>query len=235
VAEAPLAAILGAAVSAAGIGLLSLRQMASGLYLICMSSLLLCLDAGCPHVQSLKDAIVVTAGGAEVLPFLAFFCVLPASLAFFVLYGKLVRACVSPRGGLPAEECGTHGLTALHTHRGPAVTAPACLCSRFPVACTTPPEPQQQLCCVGHALSCIGAASPDLVVCNAAACLLRPGGPPAGARSLLHERAAAAGVLRPVCDSAVPPGWQLAPNGPHEQPHGQLADRCVCAACGSMA
>lgn len=41
-------------------------------------------------LQSLKDAIVVTAGGAEVLPFLAFFCVLPASLAFFVLYGKLV-------------------------------------------------------------------------------------------------------------------------------------------------
>jgi ATP/ADP translocase len=41
--------------------------------------------------QSLKDAIVVTAGGAETLPFLASFCVLPASLAFFVLYGKLVR------------------------------------------------------------------------------------------------------------------------------------------------
>jgi hypothetical protein len=39
----------------------------------------------------LKDAIVVTAGGAETLPFLASFCVLPASLAFFVLYGKLVR------------------------------------------------------------------------------------------------------------------------------------------------
>lgn len=43
------------------------------------------------YLQSLKDAIVVTAGGAETLPFLAFFCVLPASLAFFVLYGKLVR------------------------------------------------------------------------------------------------------------------------------------------------
>lgn len=61
------------------------------------------------HVQSLKDAIVVTAGGAEVLPFLAFFCVLPASLAFFVLYGKLVCGVVcqlrnvSP---LPAAFCG---------------------------------------------------------------------------------------------------------------------------------
>lgn len=43
-------------------------------------------------MQSLKDAIVVTAAGAESLPFLASFCVLPASLAFFVLYGKLVRA-----------------------------------------------------------------------------------------------------------------------------------------------
>jgi ATP/ADP translocase len=35
---------------------------------------------------------MVTAGGAEVLPFLASCCVLPASVAFFVLYGKLVRA-----------------------------------------------------------------------------------------------------------------------------------------------
>jgi ATP/ADP translocase len=33
---------------------------------------------------------MVTAGGAEVLPFLASCCVLPASVAFFVLYGKLV-------------------------------------------------------------------------------------------------------------------------------------------------
>ncbi len=54
-------------------------------------------------LQSLKDAIMVTAGGAETLPFLASFCVLPASLAFFVLYGKLVRgapACC--RQGRPA-------------------------------------------------------------------------------------------------------------------------------------
>lgn len=48
----------------------------------------------CFVLQSLKDAIVVTAGGAETLPFLASFCVLPASLAFFVLYGKLVRGSV---------------------------------------------------------------------------------------------------------------------------------------------
>eukprot|EP00879_Flechtneria_rotunda_P029548 GHRR01031966.1.p1 GENE.GHRR01031966.1~~GHRR01031966.1.p1 ORF type:complete len:337 (+),score=132.40 GHRR01031966.1:471-1481(+) len=41
-------------------------------------------------LQSLKDAIMVTAGGAEALPFLASFGVLPASVAFFVLYNKLV-------------------------------------------------------------------------------------------------------------------------------------------------
>ena len=33
---------------------------------------------------------MVTAGGAETLPFLASFGVLPASVAFFVLYGKMV-------------------------------------------------------------------------------------------------------------------------------------------------
>jgi ATP/ADP translocase len=41
-------------------------------------------------VQSLKDSIMVTAGGAETLPFLASFGVLPASVAFFVIYGKMV-------------------------------------------------------------------------------------------------------------------------------------------------
>ncbi|GBG00278.1 hypothetical protein Rsub_13004 [Raphidocelis subcapitata] len=41
-------------------------------------------------LQSLKDSIVVTAGGAETLPFLMSLCVLPASVGFFVLYGSLV-------------------------------------------------------------------------------------------------------------------------------------------------
>lgn len=41
-------------------------------------------------LQNLKDSIMVVAGGAETLPYLASFCVLPASVAFFVLYGKLV-------------------------------------------------------------------------------------------------------------------------------------------------
>ncbi len=53
-------------------------------------------------LQSLKDAIVVTAGGAEVLPFLASFCVLPASVAFFVLYGKLVRGAGGAGAGAGA-------------------------------------------------------------------------------------------------------------------------------------
>jgi AAA family ATP:ADP antiporter len=43
-------------------------------------------------LQSLKDALVVTAAGAEVLPFISTLAVLPASLAFFLLYGRLVAA-----------------------------------------------------------------------------------------------------------------------------------------------
>ncbi|KAL3133509.1 hypothetical protein ABBQ38_007368 [Trebouxia sp. C0009 RCD-2024] len=41
-------------------------------------------------LQNLKDAIMVTVAGAETLPWLASFCVLPASLAFFMIYGWLV-------------------------------------------------------------------------------------------------------------------------------------------------
>lgn len=42
-------------------------------------------------LQTLKDAIVVTAAGAEALPFLASFCVLPATLAFFAFYNRIVE------------------------------------------------------------------------------------------------------------------------------------------------
>lgn len=42
-------------------------------------------------LQNLKDAIMVTVAGAETLPWLASFCVLPASLAFFMIYGQLVE------------------------------------------------------------------------------------------------------------------------------------------------
>lgn len=79
-----------------GVYLYSQRQVGSALlqwqcmYVACIKRYL---TARHPSVvlQSLKDAIMVTAGGAEALPFLASFCVLPASVAFFVLYGKLVR------------------------------------------------------------------------------------------------------------------------------------------------
>lgn len=41
-------------------------------------------------LQALKDAIVVTTSGAEALPFLASFVVLPASLVFFAYYSKML-------------------------------------------------------------------------------------------------------------------------------------------------
>ncbi len=42
-------------------------------------------------LQSLKDSIMVTTAGAETLPFLASCVVLPSSLGFFLLYGKMVE------------------------------------------------------------------------------------------------------------------------------------------------
>ena len=42
----------------------------------------------CPW-RTVQDAIVVTSSGAETLPFLASFQ-LPASLAFFVIYGRII-------------------------------------------------------------------------------------------------------------------------------------------------
>ncbi|KAL4419151.1 hypothetical protein ABPG77_009127 [Micractinium sp. CCAP 211/92] len=46
-------------------------------------------------LQNLKDAIMVTTAGAETLPFLASCVVLPASLGFFMAYGKMVEALPS--------------------------------------------------------------------------------------------------------------------------------------------
>ena len=40
-------------------------------------------------LQNLKDSIVVTTAGAETLPYLSAFGVLPASLGFFMLYNKI--------------------------------------------------------------------------------------------------------------------------------------------------
>jgi AAA family ATP:ADP antiporter len=46
-------------------------------------------------LQSLKDSIMVTTAGAETLPFLASFVVLPTSLGFFLMYGKMVETLPS--------------------------------------------------------------------------------------------------------------------------------------------
>jgi hypothetical protein len=41
-------------------------------------------------LQNLRDAVIVTSCGAEALPFINGFCVLPASLLFFLYFDKLV-------------------------------------------------------------------------------------------------------------------------------------------------
>jgi hypothetical protein len=43
--------------------------------------------------QSVRDAIIVTSCGAEALPFITAFGVLPASFLFFMYYDKLVSHC----------------------------------------------------------------------------------------------------------------------------------------------
>lgn len=48
---------------------------------------------------------MVTTAGAETLPFLASCVVLPASLAFFMLYGKIVEALPSVRVALGCLVC----------------------------------------------------------------------------------------------------------------------------------
>ena len=47
-------------------------------------------------LQNIRDALIVTSSGAEVLPFLSSFCVLPASIVFFVYYSSLL-AHIPPR------------------------------------------------------------------------------------------------------------------------------------------
>lgn len=42
-------------------------------------------------LQNMKDSLIVTTAGAEVLPFLAAYAVLPASIAFFVYHSNLVK------------------------------------------------------------------------------------------------------------------------------------------------
>jgi ATP/ADP translocase len=56
--------------------------------LLPLALIFFCASFNLTILANLKDAIVVTSAGAEALPFLASFCVLPASLAFFYIYGE---------------------------------------------------------------------------------------------------------------------------------------------------
>ena len=60
--------------------------------LLPLALIFFCASFNLTILANLKDAIVVTSAGAEALPFLASFCVLPASLASFFLYGEATAA-----------------------------------------------------------------------------------------------------------------------------------------------
>lgn len=90
---------------------------------------------------------MVTAGGAETLPFLASFGVLPASVGFFVLYGKMVRLrqgatvrCISLLLGVPCNEM--HEVWPCSTCPWISITAfavefvPAIICTPYHLRCT---------------------------------------------------------------------------------------------------
>ena len=79
-----------------------------------LGAIFFCASFNLTILQNLKDALMVTAGGAETLPFLASVGVLPASLGFFVFYRALVErarrrddaatALAASRGGGAAAE-----------------------------------------------------------------------------------------------------------------------------------
>jgi AAA family ATP:ADP antiporter len=54
-----------------------------------LAALFFCASFNLTILANLKDALVITAGGAEMLPFLSTYVVLPLSLGFFSLYSKL--------------------------------------------------------------------------------------------------------------------------------------------------
>jgi len=53
--------------------------------------LFFCASFNLTLLQNMRDALIVTTGGAERLPFLAAYCVLPASLGFFMYYNSLLQ------------------------------------------------------------------------------------------------------------------------------------------------
>ena len=57
--------------------------------LVPLSVMFFCASFNLQVLQNVRDAIVVTTAGAEVLPFLAAYCVFPTSLAFFAFYTRL--------------------------------------------------------------------------------------------------------------------------------------------------
>lgn len=59
--------------------------------LVPLAIIFFCASFNLTMLQNLRDAIMVTEAGAETLPFLASLGVLPASLAFLALYGRMVE------------------------------------------------------------------------------------------------------------------------------------------------
>ena len=59
--------------------------------LVPLALIFFCASFNLTILQNLKDALIVTTAGAETLPWLASCGVLPASLAFLSLYGRMVE------------------------------------------------------------------------------------------------------------------------------------------------
>ena len=72
-------------------------------------------DATCLQ-QNMKDSIVVTGIGAEALPFLEAWGVLPASVGFFMLYAWLVRDLRDPVTVHISIQLATHTLPYSRRH-----------------------------------------------------------------------------------------------------------------------
>eukprot|EP00951_Prasinocladus_malaysianus_P011734 scaffold86895_cov34-Prasinocladus_malaysianus.AAC.5 len=65
--------------------------------MIPLAVIFFCASFNLTILQNLRDSIVVTAGGAEVLPFLSAYCVLPASIVFFGYYSRITSVVPAKR------------------------------------------------------------------------------------------------------------------------------------------
>ena len=70
-----------------------------------MFLMFMCINFNYTLLRNTKDTLVVTAAGAEIIPFLKVWCVLPAAVAYMTAYSKasgvlskkaLFRACIAP-------------------------------------------------------------------------------------------------------------------------------------------